>query len=256
MELWCKAWRRWLWRLRRYRTPLQFRYSYAILARIHPLPLLGLAALCLRVPRRFPCILPPTPRQIMTYPPEAYMDETHPDIYDLRLIPLWRWRDTMQRSFYRLYEAMCAFDEPLIGYEMEYFWKRHPRWDPAALADPSQHGGDGGLKREDEWKGRGGSGVDAEQYAVLASLAEALVYSLNWRLELGLRRDGRHVDRLEDGGDEADYVPYQCPDWAVVAPRLETRLILHDYGDGAATGSSEFFERRNIQASAAALRTV
>lgn len=40
--------------------------------------------------------------------------------------PHWRWRDTMQRSFYRSYESFCAYDEPLIGYETEYFWKRLP----------------------------------------------------------------------------------------------------------------------------------
>lgn len=239
MERWFKVWRRWIWRLRRYRTPLQLRYSYAILGKIYLFPLLQLLRLLTRIPRSFPCVMPPPPRHVMGYPPEAYMDETHPDIYDLRLIPLWRWRDTMQRSFYRLYEAMCAFDEPLIGYETEYFWKRHPRWDPGALADPQQEGGY----------------QDPEQYAVLASLAEALVYSFNWRLDLGLRRDGRHVDRLEDES-AAEYVPYRCPAWTVAVPALETRLILHDYGDSTVTGSSDFFEKRNIQASAAALRTV
>lgn len=166
------------------------------------------------------------------------MDETHPDIYDLRLIPLWRWRDTLQRSFYRLYETMCAFDEPLIGYETEYIWKRHPRWDLRDLRDPREDGCD-----------------DPEQYAVLASLLEALVYSFNWRLELGLRRNGKHVDRAEDGS-AADFVPYVCPSWAIAAPALETRLILHDYGDSTVGGSSDFFQKRNIQASAAALRTV
>lgn len=239
MERWCKAWRRFVWRLRRYRTPLQLRYSHALLAHIYRFPLLQLVRLLIRTPRSFPCALPPPPGHIMRYDPEAYMDETHPHIYDLRLIPLWRWRDTMQRSFYRLYEAMCAFDEPLIGYETEYFWKRHPGWDPGRLADP----------RED------GAGEDQEQYAVLASLAEALVYSFNWRLELGLRRDGKHVDRLEDGSP-APFEAYHSPAWVFGVPALETKLILHDYGDSSVTGSSSFFEKRNIQASAAALRTV
>lgn len=233
-----KAWRRWIWRLRRYRTPLQLRYSHGILSQIYRYPLLHLLRLIFMTPRSFPCVLPPDPRHIMRYQPEAYMDETHPDIYDLRLIPLWRWRDTMQRSFYRLYETMCAFDEPLIGYETEYFWKRQPGWNPRDLRDP----------REDGCH-------ETEQYAVLASLAEALVYSFNWRLGLGLRRDGRHVDII-DGESPAEYVPYTSPPWAIAAPALETRLILHDYGDSTVTGSSEFFEKRNIQASAAALRTI
>ncbi|KAK4042241.1 hypothetical protein C8A01DRAFT_33741 [Parachaetomium inaequale] len=41
----------------------------------------------------------------------------------MRLIPLWTWKDTPQRSFFRLYEAFCAGHEEFIGYETEYFWK-------------------------------------------------------------------------------------------------------------------------------------
>ncbi|KND88453.1 hypothetical protein TOPH_06839 [Tolypocladium ophioglossoides CBS 100239] len=165
------------------------------------------------------------------------MDEQHPDIFELHLLPVWQWRDTMQRSFYRLYEAVCAYDEPLIGYETEYFWKRQPGWNPDVLRDPREDGC-----------------MDPEQLAVLASLAEGLVWSFNWRLSLGLRRDGRHVES-EDGGP-TDYIPVVSPAWTKEAPVLDERLILHKYSDPDDTRSDPDFDKRNIQATTAALRTV
>uniref|UniRef100_A0A8H7NI05 Uncharacterized protein n=1 Tax=Bionectria ochroleuca TaxID=29856 RepID=A0A8H7NI05_BIOOC len=85
-------------------------------------------------------------------------------IYETRLIPAWRWRDTLQRAFYRLYETVCAYDEPLTGYEAEYLWRRsdRPAWRPEMLRDP----------RDD------GCG-DREQLAVMASLADALTDAFN-----------------------------------------------------------------------------
>jgi hypothetical protein len=234
--------RRWRWRLARYHSPLRLRYSLGLLSVGHRYPLLALLFLAFRVPRFFPCRLPPPPRVITAYKPEAYMDERHPDLYELRLIPLWRWRDTMQSSFYRLYEALCAFDEPLIGYETEYFWKRAgPDWDLALLRDP----------REDS-----DVEVDAEQLAVLAALAEALVAAFNWRLGLGLRRNGEHVDWVDDGQPRADFVPISNPPWTATAAVLGEKLVLHDFAENSATESSAPFRKRNIQATAAALRTV
>lgn len=91
-------------------------------------------------------------------------------VYDLTLIPLWRWRDTPQQSFYRMYETFCAEQGNLLGYETEYFWKHHdPSWALSLLPDP----------RDDD---------DPERYAVMAWLAEDVEDAFNWRLELGLRR--------------------------------------------------------------------
>jgi hypothetical protein len=166
------------------------------------------------------------------------MDEKYPDIYQLRLLPIWRWRDTMERSFYRLYEAFCAYDEPLIGYETEYFWKRQPTWEPELLRDPREDGC-----------------VDPEQFAALASLAEALVWSFNWRYSLGLRRNGRHVDN--DSVALVMQEKYSAPAWTIQAPVLDKRLVLHsndNYPND--TSSDPDFEKRNIQAGTAALRTV
>ncbi|KAK7215981.1 hypothetical protein V2G26_003984 [Clonostachys chloroleuca] len=230
-------WRQWRWQMEFYHTPLELRYSYRLLSRISDHPLLSLLLLFLRIPRFFPCRLPPRPRDIMAYQPEAYMNQHHPDVYETRLIPAWRWRDTPQRAFYRLYETVCAYDEPLTGYEAEYLWRRsdRPAWRPEMLRDPREDGC-----------------ADREQLAVMASLADALTDAFNWRLELGLRPDGE----LVEGGPGSGFVAYARPAWTAAAPRLQSRLVLHDYGDSSIAGSSEPFDRRNIQASAAALRTI
>ncbi|KAG9250981.1 uncharacterized protein F5Z01DRAFT_677235 [Emericellopsis atlantica] len=152
--------RRWRRRVQFWSSPLKLRYSIIVLSKITDHPYRYLARLFLRYPRHFPVILPPPPREIIAYAPEAYMDEHHLDIFELRLIPIFRWRDTLQSSFYRLYEAFCAYDEPLIGYETEYLWKRQTHWNPEDIYDPRLDGCN-----------------DSEQLAVLASLAEALIWS-------------------------------------------------------------------------------
>ncbi|KAL6850790.1 hypothetical protein ACO1O0_007916 [Amphichorda felina] len=235
-----RRWRRLRFRLWAWSSPLKLRYSLMILSKISRHPYLRLIGLYLRVPRHFPCHLPPPPSRIAAYDPEVYMDEHHLDIFELRLLPIWRWRDTMQRSFYRLYEAFSAYDEPLVGYETEYFWKRQPGWDPGLIRDPREDGC-----------------TDPEELAVLASLAEALVDSFNWRLSLGLRRDGRHVEEEgDDDGGPADYVAYHNPVWTESAPVLPERLILHKYSDPHDASSHPLFDKRNIKATTAALRTV
>jgi hypothetical protein len=206
--------------------------------------------LFVRIPRSFPCPLPPMPREIMSYDDKAYMCQHHPDLLNLQLIPLWRWRDTPQRSFFRLYEAFCAHHEEFIGYETEYFWKHSsPAWTVELLRDPREYGG-----------------VDREQLAVFASLAEALTESFNWRLMWGMRRDGRSVERMSADGPPVYVAVLKPPPWAAQAPRLQDRLILHDFGnwrryhdigesDGF-TGEMSPFEKRNIEAGDGSLRTV
>ena len=234
-----KKWNQWRWRLASYHTPLKLRYSVGVLRQCYSNPTWRLLLLLFRFPRHLPCDLPPCPRQITAYEPETYMDERHPDIYELRMVPVWRWRDTMQSSFYRLYETICACDESLTGYETEYWWKRtEPGWNPELLRDPRDDGC-----------------VDEEQLSVLASVAEAIVDSFNWRLEQGLRRDGNHVER-DDFRAPTPHTPYIYPVWTTSAPVLEKKLLLHDYGSSIDSESSPQFARRNIQASTAALHTV
>lgn len=68
-----------------------------------------------RIKWSLPCSLPLPPREIMAYEDKSYMFEHHEDLLDMRLISLRRWRDTPQRSFFRLYEAFCAGYEEYIG---------------------------------------------------------------------------------------------------------------------------------------------
>lgn len=227
--------------LRNFRSPLNLRYSIVVLRKRYAHPYLALLRLFFRIPWRFPTALPPPPREIRSYPEQAYMDTHHARLFELRLVPIWQWRDTPQRSFFRLYEAFCAGDDACISYETEYFWKRsEPEWQPCLLADPRDYGC-----------------ADPEQYAVLASLAEDLVDAFNWRLELGLRRDGEHTYRRIDAGRvPTPFEPATCPPWAKRVPRLDERLILHELPDPGLCASNRVFDRRNIQASGGSLRTV
>lgn len=235
VSLWSKIKRR----IRYYRTPLHIRYSIVVLRKRYHHPYLKLLRLFWPIPWRQPCTLPPPPREIMAYPPQAYMDKHYADLYEMRLIPIWKWRDTPQRSFFRLYEAFCAGDDQCISYETEYFWKRRdPEWTPRLLADPLDYGC-----------------VDPEQYAVMASLAEDLVDAFNWRLEWGLRRDGNHTSRQSDG-TPAPFVPEVCPEWTKKVRGLDERFILHDMRNPELTASNPYFIKRNIQASGGCVRTV
>lgn len=235
-------------------TPFQTRRSLRVLRDIyndHSIrPYCHLLWLFLSVPWSLPCSLPPAPREIISYDDKAYMFQHHPDLLDLRLIPLWRWRDTPQRSFFRLYEAFCAHHEEFIGYETEYFWKHaSPAWAVELLRHPREYGC-----------------VDQEQLAVFASLAESLAESFNWRLMWGLRRDGRRVERTSADGPPVYVAVLKAPAWAAEVPRLKERLVLRKAGrwrnsneigdNNGFTGQMSPFEKRNIEASDGSLRTV
>lgn len=149
----------------------------------------------------FPAVLPPPPRAIIATPDTVCCQIR--DLMLLRMMPLWRVRDTPQRSFYRLYEAVCASDGHMITYETEYFWGHSsPQWATVHIPDPECN--------------------DPEQYAVMASVAEVLALSCTWRLEIGLRRNGDMED--PDGGTLA--VLEYPPPWTAKVPRLEDELIL------------------------------
>lgn len=254
LALWLRKLRR-RWKRGGFSTPFETRRSLRILRKIHedehPIqPYRHLAWLFLRLPWSLPCVLPPPPHEIMAYDRKAYMYQHHYDLLDLRLIPLWRWRDTPQRSFFRLYEAFCANHSEFVGYETEYFWKHgDPAWAVDRLSDPREYGV-----------------VDHEQLAVFASLAEALAESFNWRLMWGWRRDGRHVDRTSADGPPVYASVLKPPPWTTGVPRLEERLVVHDFGqwqelcglddDDGFTGELSPFEKRNIEAGDASLRTV
>lgn len=169
---------------------------------------------------RFPAVLPPPPREIIADPERVRCQVR--DLMYLRSMPLWRARDTPQRAFYRLYEALCAADGHMITYETEYFWRRsEAEWAIAKIPDPEC--------------------VDPEQYAVMASLAEVLVESFMWRLELGLRRDDKPI--MNRMVDPPPFTPELCPAWAAKVPPLDEKLLVHPEEDGYIDSP---LHRRNI----------
>ncbi|KAM4056531.1 DNA-binding protein [Hirsutella rhossiliensis] len=178
----------------------------------------------------FAAVVPPPPRVIKADP--DVVSRRVRDLMYLRSMPLWRARDTPQRAFYRLYEAVCAADGPMITYETEYFWRRSsPGWATVGIPDPECD--------------------DAEQYAVMAALAEELVESFMWRLQLGLRRNDTPI--MNRYKDPPPMVPEVCPAWATKVPALENKLLLHPdenvYFDSP-------FHRRNVYTATGSFYTV
>lgn len=231
-------WKRWLLDPR---SPLGLRYAVRLARQLQhppqPHPCLFVSGLLWPpLPSwHFPTAIPPPPppplpREIMADP--GLVSCQARDLVVLRAIRLWRWRDTPQRSFYRLYEAFCAADGPMITYETEYFWGRsEPRWAVARIDDPRCE--------------------DPEQYAVMAAVAEELAESFMWRLRLGLRRDDAPI--MNRYVDPSPLVPETPPSWTSEVPGLQEKLILHP-------GEDEYFEspfhRRNIYAATGHFYTV
>jgi hypothetical protein len=190
----------------------------------------------------------------MAHPHGEYFGTHRSDLLAERLLPLWRWRDTAARSFFRMYEAFCADQHEYIGYETEYFWYRNdPAWTPEALPDPR---GFGELAPGEEGE---------RQLAVLASLAEALAEAFNWRLMHGFRRDRDHDDSA--AGRPRSYVAVvKGPAWAASVPRLPEMFELHPMDpDWKARGEDNVvsftgdlcpFWKRNIFVDSGSLRTV
>ncbi|PQK08400.1 hypothetical protein BB8028_0001g04770 [Beauveria bassiana] len=148
------------------------------------------------------------------------------NIRQLQNIPLFRLRDTPLWSLYRLYEDLCSGEIILMGYESDYFFAHNEAsWRLSQIPDPKD--------------------ADVVRYAVLASFVEALVAAFNWKIEEGLRRNGKHAFKVED---QADYPRFleTAPSWTSrVVPLAETiDLRLPSNKDGV----NEIFQKRNIVA--------
>ena len=188
----------------------------------------------------YAAVLPAPPRTIMAAPQDVHRQCD--DLVRLRKMPLWCARDTAQRSFYRIYEAVCASDGTMTTYEVEYFWRHaSPAWATARLRDPQLDC----------------PGICNEQYALLAAVAEALVMACMWRLELGLRRDGTMTEPCMQGPQRVlelpDEIVERCPAWTLNARRLETELVLEPDND---VRFDSPFHRRNIITSTGDFYTV
>lgn len=251
-------------RLRQPFTPLELRRSLGLLRVIHAdgyhesfpsvRACLHLARLLFRLPWYHPCHLPPPPSEIMAYPHRQYFQTHHTALLAERQLPLWRWRDTASRSFFRIYEGLCADHHEHVGYETEYFWYRNdPAWTPEMLPDPREFG-DLAAGEEGE-----------RQLTVLASAAEALADAFNWRYMHGFRRDRNHVEPSL-ARPPVYKVVFKGPAWAASVPRLPTFFELHPVDpEWKATGEDNVlnysgelcpFWKRNIFVETGALRTV
>lgn len=195
------------------------RYARSVKKPPHPNPFLFVMQLLWPFPSwHFIAVLPPPPREITAAPIDISRQVR--ELTVLRTLPLWRARDTPQRAFYRLYEALCAADGNMITYETEYFW-HCPSWATLSIPDPKCE--------------------DLEQYAVMASLAEELVESFNWRLKLGLRRtDKPFTNRYRD---PVPMVAEIYPSWTANVPPLKEKLLIHPDED---IYFDSPFHRRNI----------
>ncbi|XWW96269.1 hypothetical protein V2A60_004242 [Cordyceps javanica] len=166
---------------------------------------------------KFTAELPPPPQRVAA-DPEAVDRRAH-DLQLLRIMPLWRSRDTPLRTLYRICEAVCARDGDLVASETQYFW-RQTGWATADIPDPACE--------------------DEEQYAVMAATVETLVECFNWRLELGLRRGDPPFTNIYREPPPAS--PKACPSWTATVGALSEKLFL---GKGRTYVESPF-HRRNI----------
>lgn len=228
-----------------FHTPLRLRSSIIRLSHNHKRP--HLALLCLFVP--LPSWYFAVPDQV---PPgdifgnPSLLQIRQRDIVNLRSIPIWRARDTSLRSLYRLYEAIASGNYVALGPETEYFWyQSRKRWALHLIPDPAD--------------------PELVRYAVLACLVEELVCAFNWRLSLGMRRNGEHQYRERNSDPYPQFVPERLPSWTKNVPPVDRQMVadlpsaMWDSKGKLVLeegGLSEIFAKRNIVTNVGWLYTI
>jgi hypothetical protein len=217
-----------------FKTPLQIRMTVRR-ARSCPGPFKILLKLVWPIPWHFKLVTPQMTLDELRGNQDV-VRERQGRVDQLQEIPLFKKRDTPTRSLYRMYENLSANLFPRLGLEVEYFYfHTEPRWALEAIPDP-----------KDE---------DPVRYAILASLVEALAGAFNWRLSLGLLRDGSKVFKSEE---IVPYVPVKIPEWAKKVAAVGEGLVLLEEGmtQHSELNFSEPFQRRNITTSMGYLYTL
>jgi len=200
----------WWMRLRskipKFKTPLRLRSSIRRLKHEHRHPYLALLKLFiihLQMPSwnwsyNYPLPELLAPKDIANN--EALFYRHHPNIFQLRYIPIWTIRDTPLRAIYRLYEIYMTREFDLLRLECEYMWHQSGRkWSLCLIPDPCD--------------------PDPVRYAMLASIVEELVRAFNWRLKHGQRRIGGNVRRtMENPWPKFD--PEITPSWTASVPPI------------------------------------
>jgi hypothetical protein len=234
-------WMRFQSKVRDFHTPLRLRGSIIRLRHDHRHPyfaLLKLFVMDLKIPLwnwsyDYPLPEPLAPKDIAGN--EALFNEHHPNIFNLRYIPIWTMRDTPLRAIYRLYEVLMTREFVLLRLDCEYMWHQQGRkWSLCSIPDPLD--------------------PDPIRYAMLASIVEELVRAFNWRLQHGQRRNRKNVERTAEN-PWPKYDPEVAPSWASsVAPIQEAdlRVLPSDMVQNGLLflddGGCENFLKRNFDA--------
>ncbi|RDL35156.1 Uncharacterized protein BP5553_07087 [Venustampulla echinocandica] len=234
-------WMRLRSKIRTFNTPLYLRDSIVRLRHDNRHPyfaLLKLFIIHLQMPSRnwsydYPLPEPLAPKDIADN--EALFNRHHPDIFQLRYIPIWAIRDTPLRAIYRLYEVLMTREFVLLRLECEYMWRQLGRkWSLHSIPDPCD--------------------PDPVRYAMLASTVEELVRAFNWRLQHGQRRNGRNVRRSMEN-PWPKYDPEVTPSWTASVPPIQEEDLCELPSDMVQNGQlflgdggCENFIRRNFDA--------
>ncbi|TGO71328.1 hypothetical protein BELL_0592g00070 [Botrytis elliptica] len=94
----------------------------------------------------------------------------------------------------------------LLGSETEYLWRQWTKkWSLSSIPDPED--------------------PDPVRCAIVACIVEELVRAFNWRLVLGMRHDGKHIRRKNEGDPYPPYTPVVGPDWTRSVPPIEPDML-------------------------------
>lgn len=233
------VWTRFKWWLYTLQSPLQLRRSLIRLRHQHKYPLLTLLGMFIPYPSwKLPVPGPFSLRALIDDEKNrtGIILSHFADLHNLRAIRIFRMRDTPLRSVYRIYELFMADQYPLMGWETEYFVFSQPKWRLQDIPDPRD--------------------PDPLRYAMIASIVEELGEAINWRLGLGLRRNGDHLYREEDTDPLPPFIPEQLPDWTKKVLPMDKGLLKSSVPAGKIdangnlvleeNGRSPIFARRNI----------
>ncbi|PYI28868.1 hypothetical protein BP00DRAFT_250112 [Aspergillus indologenus CBS 114.80] len=241
-------WRRFRIWLRYARSPLELRASFQRLRQNHQHPLITLLRMFIPFPSWYFKIPGPYSCRALIEDERrgtGIIESIFGDLHNLRAIPIWRVRDTPLRSIYRLYALFLAGQYDLMGYETEYFFKR-PDWKLRYIPDPQD--------------------PDPLRYAVVACIVEELHRAVNWRLSLGLRRNGERIYRDREDDPWPPYHPEDLPGWTKSVLPIDKALleqsvpaeVLDGHGNLVLqeNGTSPIFAQRNIVTNTGWLYTI
>ena len=167
---------------------------------------------------------------------EALFDRHHPNIFQLRYIPIWTIRDTPLCAVYRLYEIYMTREFVLLRLECEYIWHQSGRkWSLRSIPDPRD--------------------PDPARYAMLASIVEELVRAFTGALNMAKEEMGRTFAGLRRILGLPTYDPEATPSWTTFVPPIQEEDLCDLPPDMVrngrlylADGGCENFARRNFEA--------